>query len=456
MKKILCIALSLVMAFSMIACAAKQEAPAPAAEEPAKTEAPKAEEPKAEEPKAEEPAPEPSWDSEVKNWTLKIASINASVVTEMLALSAQSFKEQYPEFNIEVTELENLAGNMPSIALSNEYDMMWVQRVDQWQTLANEGYFLDISDLYQDGGWLDSMGEDVCAIYLNDKGQYCGVCDDMVWVCCMWYNPEIFEKLNLEVPKTWQDVHEISPVLKENGITPIAIDGLLHAFYSVVSRMLDPEDYNKLCDPLTAPEIWTSEEMRAVFEEYKYLCENSFDSSAILGGGAGNDGAATMFANGECAMVLGMSSTEASLLSALPEDFEYKFMITPDWGDRLSGVPVFNGNSMNIFASTEEPELAKAFLAHHLSQQAQSALAESGILWPARSDISGDVLAKQSEGIQKSVEAMGTRGTMPLVETLMGGTWRAVFGPALANYLTGQYTFEQASTEIAESIAPQG
>lgn len=469
MKKLLCLLLALAMILSMVACAATPPAEKPAEEKPAETpaEKPAEEKPAEEKPEeapveetpAETPVEEPAaddWTANVENWTLKIASINAAVVTEMLALSATSFKEQYPEFNIEVTEIANLAGSMPSIAMSEEYDMMWVQRVGQWQTLANEGYFLDITDLYVEGGWLEAMGEDVSAIYLNDKGEYNGVCDDMVWVCCMWYNPAIFEDLGLEVPTTWQEVHEVSPVLKENGITPIAINGLLHAFYSVVSRMLDTETYLKLCDPVTAPEVWTSEEMRAVFEEYKYLCENCFDSSAILGGGAGNDGAATMFANGECAMVIGMSSTNASLLAALPEDFEYCYSITPDWGDYKAAVPVFNANSMNIFSSTSEPELAKAFLAHHLSKESQTALAESGILWPSRSDVSEDVLALQTETIQKSVQDMATRGTMPIVETLMGGTWAATFGPALANYLTGQYTFEQASTEIANSIAPQG
>ena len=66
MKKILCIALALLMVLSLAACGgSKTEAPkteepkteAPKAEEP-KTEAPKAEEPKAEEPKAEEPKAE--------------------------------------------------------------------------------------------------------------------------------------------------------------------------------------------------------------------------------------------------------------------------------------------------------------------------------------------------------------------------------------------------------------
>ena len=66
MKKILCIALALLMVLSLAACGgSKTEAPkteepkteAPKAEEP-KTDAPKAEEPKAEEPKAEEPKAE--------------------------------------------------------------------------------------------------------------------------------------------------------------------------------------------------------------------------------------------------------------------------------------------------------------------------------------------------------------------------------------------------------------
>lgn len=42
----------------------------------------------------------------------------------------------------------------------------------------------------------------------------------------IWYNKEIFEEYNLEVPSTMDEWLKICAVLKENGVTPIAVDGV--------------------------------------------------------------------------------------------------------------------------------------------------------------------------------------------------------------------------------------
>lgn len=41
-----------------------------------------------------------------------------------------------------------------------------------------------------------------------------------------WYNKEIFEKYNLSAPKTMDEWLEVCKVLKENGVTPVSVDGI--------------------------------------------------------------------------------------------------------------------------------------------------------------------------------------------------------------------------------------
>jgi len=42
----------------------------------------------------------------------------------------------------------------------------------------------------------------------------------------VFYNKDIFEKLNLEVPKTWAELEVVLQTLKENNITPFTVGGL--------------------------------------------------------------------------------------------------------------------------------------------------------------------------------------------------------------------------------------
>lgn len=41
-----------------------------------------------------------------------------------------------------------------------------------------------------------------------------------------WYNKEIFDKYGLSVPKTMDEWLDVCKTLKENGVTPISVDGV--------------------------------------------------------------------------------------------------------------------------------------------------------------------------------------------------------------------------------------
>ncbi|WP_246052157.1 ABC transporter substrate-binding protein [Desulfobotulus mexicanus] len=67
----------------------------------------------------------------------------------------------------------------------------------------------------------------------------------------IWYNKKIFERLDLEIPETWEDFIKICETLKKNGITPI-LSSLQHSWYATIwfSQLLmgeDPDYYLQFC-----------------------------------------------------------------------------------------------------------------------------------------------------------------------------------------------------------------
>lgn len=67
-------------------------------------------------------------------------------------------------------------------------------------------------------------------------------------------NKEIFKKYDLEAPKTWDDLMEVSKVLRENGITPLNVGSKLgnpsHFFYNELVCQFEEgvQDVNNLLD----------------------------------------------------------------------------------------------------------------------------------------------------------------------------------------------------------------
>jgi raffinose/stachyose/melibiose transport system substrate-binding protein len=59
----------------------------------------------------------------------------------------------------------------------------------------------------------------------------------------IWYNKDIFEQYNLEVPETWDELIEVAEVLKENGIIPIAQGGRAAYLLSLTHAAISPSIY---------------------------------------------------------------------------------------------------------------------------------------------------------------------------------------------------------------------
>ena len=143
----------------------------------------------------------------------------------------QKFADDYmaanPDVTIEVTVMENEAfktklttvmqgGNPPDVFHS------WGGGV--LNDYANAGLLRDITADLDKDGWRDLYGAGALATY-GAGGKNYGIPNDMGMVG-FWYNTELFEKAGIKaVPTTWSEFLADVKLLKDAGITPIAVAG---------------------------------------------------------------------------------------------------------------------------------------------------------------------------------------------------------------------------------------
>lgn len=85
----------------------------------------------------------------------------------------------------------------------------------------------------------------------------------------VFYNVKVFDELGLTPPTTWEEFHEVSAILRENGVEPLANAGgswSLYHIYISMAEVLGAEGYFAASRgeiPFDGPEF------RAVFEHYR-------------------------------------------------------------------------------------------------------------------------------------------------------------------------------------------
>lgn len=396
-------------------------------------------------------------ETEKENYTIRISTIPADNVVAFIEYAAESFREVYPEFRAEIITIpyDDYVPQAPRVlgAEDNAFDMCWIQREQHWKTMANEGMFMVINDLYEKNGWEEVLGEATANLYKNDAGDYVGVCDDIAWVGNTFYNKDIFEQLNLSVPKSFDELTKMCDIIKEAGYIPIASNGSRHTFYIFAERFLTKEEYDALCDPEKAKAVWESESMIHMLEVFKDFSDHYFQEGAEPAGVF--QAAGELFAGGEAAMLIGIDSMAGIVDSIASEDFEYGYFCFPDT-DRTARMLTYPGNSLEILNSTDQPELCKDFLTHMMSLETQNIVAENGWLWPSRMDISKSVLDAQPEIRQKQVEDMNIRGTAGICEIRFASSYIGTFDETIADFLVGNIDAETAAQTIGEAVKGEG
>ncbi|MGB5998215.1 MAG: extracellular solute-binding protein [Marinomonas sp.] len=99
-------------------------------------------------------------------------------------------------------------------------DVVFWYAGNRMKTFVDRGMFEDVSDIWEKEGLKELMPSATSAMTINNK-QYGIPYTYYQWG--MYYRKDIFAKLDLQVPKTWDEFLAVNAKLKANDITPITI-----------------------------------------------------------------------------------------------------------------------------------------------------------------------------------------------------------------------------------------
>lgn len=187
------------------------------------------------------------------------------------------FQEEYPDIDVTLNTFDHeayktairnfLASDPPDVAL-------WFAG-NRMKFFVDQGLFLDISDLWAEAGFNDSMASSRPTLTVNGR-QY-----GVPWGYYQWgvfYRRDIFEQFNLDVPETWGEFLEVSQTLKDNGITPVTIGTKFlwtaAGWFDYLNLRINGFDYHMAL--MDGEASYLDEELDAVFETWQELLDRGF------------------------------------------------------------------------------------------------------------------------------------------------------------------------------------
>ncbi len=141
----------------------------------------------------------------------------------------------------------------------------------------------DLTFLFEEEGWLETMPADLIDLLSYDGGIY-SVPVNIHRSNVMWYVPENLESWGVEVPETWDDFLAACPTLEEAGVTPLVIGEawtVNHLWESVALGVLGADNWNALWSGDLDP---AGEEMVGVWDTFGAVlaCSNISEDASSL------------------------------------------------------------------------------------------------------------------------------------------------------------------------------
>lgn len=135
---------------------------------------------------------------------------------------------EIPETSLEIETIEqtNILQQISLLSASNDLPDLFKYESNQLGELIDNGQVLDMGATFKDLGLYEELNPAAVNLLeqLSDgRGLYTLPVE--LNIEGFWYNKQIFEENNLEVPETWDEMMEVSDQLIEAGVQPFSVAG---------------------------------------------------------------------------------------------------------------------------------------------------------------------------------------------------------------------------------------
>lgn len=261
------------------------------------------------------------------------------------------------------------------MASNNTPDIFFTWELDYLKPFVNGGKVLDLTDRMNAAPEFKDKFQEGVLEPLTYDGKLYGVPSQSTFVV-MFYNKEIFEKNQVQVPTTWEDFNSVCQTLKANGEIPLCITApdawMPSQFIQQISNGVGGISWYE--DLLAGTGQWNNE----AFVQGGTIAQELIDKGYLQDGflGMATEEGQQMMSDGKVAMYF-MGIWDVSRYAAEDSPIKDKvgaFALPPVNGGN-EGIYVGSvDSSLAISANTQYPDECFAFVQHWLSEKNQETL----------------------------------------------------------------------------------
>jgi raffinose/stachyose/melibiose transport system substrate-binding protein len=304
-----------------------------------------------------EPAQQPTETSE--EVVLTMGSWRPDDVEQMNRILAE-FHRQHPNITIQYkptsppeynavleAQLEN--GNAP--------DLFYLRSFAVSQDLYQRGYIEPLDSL---PGLTDQFEQAMLLPWTGEDGMVYGV-PFIATSHGIYYNADLFDSLDLEVPETWDDLLEAADIIQENGYIPFAnASGDSWTMAELVFMNLAPTfigGREGRMAYLSGQRCFNDDHIVATFDAVRQIAPYMPDNQNLLT----YSDSLQLFLQGEAAMWLG-GSWDIAFFEAEQPDFDWSVFVIPPPAGQPQYVTFQLDAGMGLNAASNHKEEAMLFL----------------------------------------------------------------------------------------------
>ncbi len=276
---------------------------------------------------------------------------------------AEDFEKEHPNIKVEVNAIANDPFKEKIkviLGTENAPDVFFTWPGEFTNRFIRAGHVLDLTP-YMEEGWKNDFVQSVLEPF-EYQGKIYGTpyrLDAKVFV----YNKEIFQKVGIEEPETFEEFVIVCEEIKKAGVTPIAFGNMFpwaisHYIGQINAKCVPPAIYQEDVNP--AKGTFTHPGYVKALEKYTQLLPYFNTSPNAIR----HDEARARFVNGEMAMMYVEIIEIPEIERMVSGDFNYGAFKFPDIldgqgdNDHLLGYP----EGFVVYAGTKHPDLAVEFL----------------------------------------------------------------------------------------------